>query len=171
MQRVDCELIFSFPIGPGGCFDPDCSRRNLRMTANVGRDTLDEAIRRVRDLDVSLPEQLWTLAATAVDRPVTRPQSNDDFRHARRDALISANGAKRSPSRCIQSWPRGLAWGFYAVRPIPVTRLKHSSGPATSLTASAARAPDHRLLWPYTSSPATEMRVWDGMVLDDGFGA
>ena len=46
VQIFDCELIFSFPIGPGGCFDPDCSRRKLRMTANVGTDTLDEAIRR-----------------------------------------------------------------------------------------------------------------------------
>jgi peroxiredoxin len=52
------------------------------MTANVGRDTLDEAFRRVRDLDLSLQEQLCTLAETlrrerpefaaAVDRLVTR---------------------------------------------------------------------------------------------------
>ena len=55
-------MIFSIPIGPGGCFDPDCSRRKLRMTANVGRDKLDEAFRRVRDLDLSLQEQLRTLA-------------------------------------------------------------------------------------------------------------
>jgi peroxiredoxin len=52
------------------------------MTANVGRDTLDEAFRRMRDLDLSLQEQLRTLAETvrrerpefaaAVDRLVTR---------------------------------------------------------------------------------------------------
>jgi hypothetical protein len=52
------------------------------MTANVGRDPLDEAFRRVRDLDLSLQEQLRTLAETqrrerpefaaAVDRLVTR---------------------------------------------------------------------------------------------------
>ena len=38
VQRVDCELIFSFPIGPAYCSDadPDWSRRKLRMTANVG---------------------------------------------------------------------------------------------------------------------------------------
>ena len=52
------------------------------MTANVGRDTLDEAFRRVRDLDLALQEQLPTLAemlrreppefAAAVDRLVTR---------------------------------------------------------------------------------------------------
>jgi len=52
------------------------------MTANVGRDMLDEAFRRVRDLDLSLQEQLRTLAKTlrrehpefaaAVDRLVTR---------------------------------------------------------------------------------------------------
>jgi hypothetical protein len=52
------------------------------MTANVGRDTLDEAFRRVRDLDLSLQEQLRTLAETirrerpefsaAVDRLVAR---------------------------------------------------------------------------------------------------
>jgi len=52
------------------------------MTANVDRDTLDEAFRRVRDLDLSLQEQLCTLAETlrrerpefaaAVDRLVTR---------------------------------------------------------------------------------------------------
>ncbi len=52
------------------------------MTANVGRDTLDEAFRRARDLDLSLQEQLRTLAETvrrerpefaaAVDRLVTR---------------------------------------------------------------------------------------------------
>jgi hypothetical protein len=51
-------------------------------TANVGRDPLDEAFRRVRDLDLSLQEQLHTLAETqrrerpefaaAVDRLVTR---------------------------------------------------------------------------------------------------
>jgi peroxiredoxin len=35
------------------------------MTANVGRDMLDEAFRRVRDLDVSLQEQLRTFAETA----------------------------------------------------------------------------------------------------------
>jgi len=34
------------------------------MTANVGRDTLDEAFRRARDLDLSLQEQLRTLAET-----------------------------------------------------------------------------------------------------------
>ena len=34
------------------------------MTANVGRDTLDQAFRRVRDLDVSLQEQLRTFAET-----------------------------------------------------------------------------------------------------------
>lgn len=52
------------------------------MTANVGRDTLDEAFRRARDLDLSLQEQLRTLAETvrrerpefaaAVDQLVTR---------------------------------------------------------------------------------------------------
>jgi len=52
------------------------------MTANDGRDTLDEAFRRVRDLDLSLQEQLRTLAETlrrerpefaaAMDRLVTR---------------------------------------------------------------------------------------------------
>ena len=52
------------------------------MTANVGRDTRDEAFRRVRDLDFSLQEQLHTLAealrrerpelAADVDRLVTR---------------------------------------------------------------------------------------------------
>jgi peroxiredoxin len=52
------------------------------MTANVGRDTLDEAFRRVRDLDLSLQEQLRTLAemirrerpefSAAVDRLVAR---------------------------------------------------------------------------------------------------
>ena len=52
------------------------------MTVNVGRDTLDEAFRRVRDLDLSLQEQLRALAETlrrerpefaaAVDRLVTR---------------------------------------------------------------------------------------------------
>ena len=52
------------------------------MTANVGRDTLDQAFKRVRDLDVSLQEQLRTFAETArrehpefaaaVDRLVTR---------------------------------------------------------------------------------------------------
>ena len=64
VQRVDCELIFSFPIGPAYCSDadPDCSRRKLCMTANIGRDKLDEAFRRVRDLDLSLQEQLRTLA-------------------------------------------------------------------------------------------------------------
>jgi len=40
------------------------------MTANVGRDTLDEAIKRVRDLDLSLPEQLRKLAeALRRERP------------------------------------------------------------------------------------------------------
>ena len=34
------------------------------MTANVGRDALEEAFRRVRDLDLSLQEQLCTLAET-----------------------------------------------------------------------------------------------------------
>jgi peroxiredoxin len=34
------------------------------MTANVGRDTLDQAFRRVRDPDLSLQEQLRTLAET-----------------------------------------------------------------------------------------------------------
>jgi hypothetical protein len=52
------------------------------MTTNVGRDTLDEAFRRVRYLDVSLQEQLRTFAETvrrewpefaaAVDRLVIR---------------------------------------------------------------------------------------------------
>ena len=52
------------------------------MTTNVGRDTLDEAFRHVRDLDLSLQEQLRALAETvrrerpefaaAVDRLVTR---------------------------------------------------------------------------------------------------
>jgi peroxiredoxin len=52
------------------------------MTANVGRDALDEAFRRVRDLDLSLQQQLRTLAETvrrerpeiaaAVDRLVAR---------------------------------------------------------------------------------------------------
>ena len=52
------------------------------MTANDGRDTLDEAFRRVRDLDLSLQQQLHTVAETlrrerpefavAVDRLVTR---------------------------------------------------------------------------------------------------
>src|SRR6516165_6704246 len=52
------------------------------MTLNVGRDSLDEAFRRVRDLDLSLQEQLRALAETlrrerpefaaAVDRLVTR---------------------------------------------------------------------------------------------------
>jgi peroxiredoxin len=52
------------------------------MTANVGRETLDEAFRRVRDLDLSLQEQLRIVAETlrrerpecaaAVDRLVTR---------------------------------------------------------------------------------------------------
>ena len=52
------------------------------MTANFGRDRLDEAFRRVRDLDLSLQEQRRTLAETlgrerpelaaAVDRLVTR---------------------------------------------------------------------------------------------------
>jgi peroxiredoxin len=52
------------------------------MTANVGRDELDQAFRRMRDLDLSLQEQLRTLAGTlrrecpefasAVDRLVTR---------------------------------------------------------------------------------------------------
>jgi len=52
------------------------------MTANVARNMLDEAFRRVRDLDVSLQEQLRTVAETvrrerpefaaAVDRLVTR---------------------------------------------------------------------------------------------------
>jgi hypothetical protein len=34
------------------------------MTANVGTDMLDQAFRRVRDLDLSLQEQLRTLAET-----------------------------------------------------------------------------------------------------------
>jgi peroxiredoxin len=52
------------------------------MTANVGRDTLDEAFRRACDLDLSLQQQLCTHAETvrrerpeiaaAVDRLVTR---------------------------------------------------------------------------------------------------
>jgi peroxiredoxin len=52
------------------------------MTANVDRDTLDEVFRRVRDLDLSLQQQLRTLTETlkrerpefaaAVDRLVTR---------------------------------------------------------------------------------------------------
>jgi peroxiredoxin len=52
------------------------------MTANIGSDTLDDAFRRVRDLDVSLQEQLRTFAETvkrerpefaaAVDRLVQR---------------------------------------------------------------------------------------------------
>ena len=52
------------------------------MTANVGRDTLDQAFRRVRDLDLSLQEQLRSVAETlkrecpefaaAVDRLVIR---------------------------------------------------------------------------------------------------
>ena len=52
------------------------------MSANIGRETLDDAFRRVRDLDVSLQEQLRTFAETvkrerpefaaAVDRLVTR---------------------------------------------------------------------------------------------------
>jgi peroxiredoxin len=52
------------------------------MTANVVRNMLDEAFRRVRDLDVSLQEQLRTVAETvrrerpefaaAVDRLITR---------------------------------------------------------------------------------------------------
>jgi peroxiredoxin len=52
------------------------------MTANVDRDRLDEAFRRVRDLDLSLQQQLRALAETlrrespefaaAVDRLVTR---------------------------------------------------------------------------------------------------
>jgi peroxiredoxin len=52
------------------------------MTANIDRGTLDEAFRRVRDLDLSLQQQLRTLAETlrqerpefaaAVDRLVTR---------------------------------------------------------------------------------------------------
>ena len=84
--RVDCDLIFSFPIEPG-CYsllyaDPNRLRREPRMIANVGRDMLDEAFRRVRDLDLSLQEQLRALAETlsrerpefaaAVDRLVTR---------------------------------------------------------------------------------------------------
>jgi hypothetical protein len=44
--------------------DPDCSRRKLRIIANIGRDKLDEAFRRVRDLDLSLQEQLRALAET-----------------------------------------------------------------------------------------------------------
>ncbi len=35
------------------------------MTANVGRNTLDEAFRRIRDLDASLQRQLHTFAETA----------------------------------------------------------------------------------------------------------
>jgi peroxiredoxin len=52
------------------------------MIANIGRETLDDAFRRVRDLDVSLQEQLRAFAETvrrerpefaaAVDRLVTR---------------------------------------------------------------------------------------------------
>jgi peroxiredoxin len=52
------------------------------MTANIGNETLDDAFRRVRDLDVSLQEQLRTFAETvkrerpefsaAVDRLVQR---------------------------------------------------------------------------------------------------
>ena len=52
------------------------------MTANVGRDTLDAAFWRVRDLDLSLQQQLRALSGTlrrespefaaAVDRLVTR---------------------------------------------------------------------------------------------------
>jgi peroxiredoxin len=52
------------------------------MTANIGRDTLDQAFRRVRDLDLSLQEQLRSVAETlrreypefaaAVDRLVIR---------------------------------------------------------------------------------------------------
>jgi hypothetical protein len=70
---VNSELIFS---------QLNCSRQKLGMTANVGRDTLDEALSCVRDLDLSLQEQLRTLAETlrrerpefaaAVDRLVTR---------------------------------------------------------------------------------------------------
>jgi peroxiredoxin len=62
--------------------DPNCSRQKLGMTANARRDTLDKAFRRVRDLDLSLQEQLRTLDETlrrecpefaaAVDRLVTR---------------------------------------------------------------------------------------------------
>ena len=34
------------------------------MIANIGRETLDDAFRRVRDLDVSLQEQLRIFAET-----------------------------------------------------------------------------------------------------------
>jgi len=59
-----------------------CQQRKLAMTSNLGSDTLDEAFRRMRDLDVSLQEQLRSFAeaarrerpefAAAVDRLVTR---------------------------------------------------------------------------------------------------
>jgi hypothetical protein len=41
------------------------ARRNLVMIANIGRETLDDAFRRVRDLDVSLQQQLRIFVSNA----------------------------------------------------------------------------------------------------------
>jgi peroxiredoxin len=83
--RVDNELIFSQLNRVDVQYadaDSNYSRQKLGMTANARRDTLDKAFRRMRDLDLSLQEQLRTLAetlrrecpefATAVDRLVAR---------------------------------------------------------------------------------------------------
>jgi hypothetical protein len=81
------------------------------MTANVGRDTLEEAFRRVRDLDLSLQEQLRTLAETlrrerpefaaAVDRLVTR------LRHYSAGATTPKIG---------DSMPQGRATAFQLIQ-------------------------------------------------------
>ena len=84
-HRVNNELIFSQlnrVVVHCSHADPNCSGQKLSMTANAGSDTLDDAFRRVRDLDLSLQEQLRTLGETlrrerpefaaAVDRLVFR---------------------------------------------------------------------------------------------------
>ena len=77
----DCLSVLEDHSG-GSSSEGQCPRRNLAMIANIGRESLDDAFRRVRDLDVSLREQLRAFAETvrrdrpefaaAVDRLVTR---------------------------------------------------------------------------------------------------